>query len=324
MSRPTNPWLDNPLPVSSVQPNLEVTLNKFHCHYIPQPGTYLYRLDSYARDAAIHFHEMRGVGHPPEDVGYPGDVYINAKPNAHELWAMQKVGEDGTRQWARWVAKEAERIRHPHLMYRYLWCSTRGEVSWYSPFVFEALTKHENPEGSGRLGSLSLRCLGLTPGARCLRKRMIEAETTLLETRGPKTVATLETGSVDALVSASIHGESSIRPAVLMEGPQRLYPDDGQVKGHGPHQRGSVAPCSGTHSAYGCFTISSQKARTRKQSAFTAGCAHSRTRCTSSPSSWWPRGTSRTGRVVASSTSGWVGAVSEIRRGVVPSLWVSG
>ncbi|KZP14855.1 hypothetical protein FIBSPDRAFT_99435 [Athelia psychrophila] len=191
-----NPWLDNPLPTSVLQPNIEITLHKFNCHYIPEPGTYPYRLDTDGRDAAVHFYEMRGVGHTPRDAGYPGDVYVKVKPGMCELWAMLKIGEDGARQWVRWVPEEKEKIVHPHLKLRYLWCSTRGEVSWYSPYVFEALAKHENPNGTREAGELIAEMLRIDAERTLTSKRKDGSDENPTRDKRQKVGPTLDTGCV--------------------------------------------------------------------------------------------------------------------------------
>lgn len=132
-----NPWLDWPRPISLVQPNLQITLSKFQCH-ISETAGYPYRLNTHSgTEATIYFHEMRGFGNPPGDVGYPGDVYIDMSSGGPFLWATQMTNNG---EWKRWALDE--RMQHPHFPFRFLWCS-KGEVSWYCPAKFEQLSNHE-------------------------------------------------------------------------------------------------------------------------------------------------------------------------------------
>lgn len=143
-----NPWLDWPCPISLEKPKLQITLTNFHCHYLPRE-LHPYRLDTEpGAEATIYFHEMRGFGPPPGDVGYPGDVYIDMSPGAHGLWAIRTPNGG---EWTHWTPNEI--IQHPHITYYYLWCSTRGEVSWYPRIVHHALSQDEN-HGSRDAGAL--------------------------------------------------------------------------------------------------------------------------------------------------------------------------
>lgn len=95
-----NPWLDWPRPISLVQPNLQITLSKFHCQ-VSEATAYPYRLDTHpGTEAIIYFYEMRGFGNPPGDVGYPGDVYIDMSSGTPFLWATQMTNNG---EWKRWA-----------------------------------------------------------------------------------------------------------------------------------------------------------------------------------------------------------------------------
>lgn len=134
-----NPWLDWPCPISLEQPRLQITLKGFQLHH-EHHGLYPFRLNTKLGDeATIYFYEMHGFGPPPTDVGYPGDVYIDISPFAHALWAI--ITPNGG-EWTRWTPVKA--IQHPHIEYYYLWCSTRGEVSWYPGNMYSALSQNEN------------------------------------------------------------------------------------------------------------------------------------------------------------------------------------
>ena len=138
---------------------------------------YPYRLDSKA-PATITFYGMSGVGYPPHDVGYPGDIYIDNNTDSPAIWAMIKLKEDDTRQWVKWLPTDEARIGHPHLKFRYLWGSTRGEVSWYSPSTFEALLKQENPGGRRTAGELVAEMLRANTARKLNLRDTVETDQT--------------------------------------------------------------------------------------------------------------------------------------------------
>ena len=76
----------------------------------------------------IPYHEWRGQGSPPNDVGYPGDVYINMTPGKYSLYGRTNKG------WVIWNGLCYEKwqlVPHPHLDDRYLFCS-ETDIKWYS------------------------------------------------------------------------------------------------------------------------------------------------------------------------------------------------
>ncbi|KAF7985875.1 hypothetical protein HWV62_43744 [Athelia sp. TMB] len=138
---------------------------------------------------------MRGTGPPPDDVGYLGDVYLDIGRRSvdHGLWAMMTF-ENGRRKWMQWTPADEAKIEHPCLKRRYLWCSTRGEVSWYSPFVFEALSKHENQDGNRTAAELITEMLKVD--ARRSLKRTNEGDTDNARNKMPRLNLTQDVSSL--------------------------------------------------------------------------------------------------------------------------------
>jgi hypothetical protein len=119
------PWLDPP-PKSQIQPSLIVDLKRFHAHIIPDD--YPFQLDP-DRPTMVPFFEWRGRGAPPEDIGYPGDVYLDLTPDHFALYAYT------TTKWVKWVGPRVQKeqlIAHPHFHDdRFLRCSPTT-VGWYA------------------------------------------------------------------------------------------------------------------------------------------------------------------------------------------------
>ncbi|KII83352.1 hypothetical protein PLICRDRAFT_58426 [Plicaturopsis crispa FD-325 SS-3] len=89
------PWIDNPTPTSKIQPGIQVRLKTakiptddpcLDFDTITNEFFKIYRPFS-PDNSIIHFFEFRGQGPPPSDVGYPGDVYFDLKPDQkHRLY----------------------------------------------------------------------------------------------------------------------------------------------------------------------------------------------------------------------------------------------
>jgi hypothetical protein len=118
------PWL-NPPPKSKIQPSVIADLKTFHAHIIPDD--YPFRLDP-DRPTVVPFFEWRGRGAPPNDIGYPGDVYLDLTPDHFALYAY-------TTTWVKWVGPRVQKeqlIAHPHFRDdRFLRCS-QTTVGWYA------------------------------------------------------------------------------------------------------------------------------------------------------------------------------------------------
>lgn len=79
------------------------------------------------------YHEFRGVGAPPEDIGDVGDIYFDLTPESYavygrypKLWIKweQVVGKDGP-------FSNRGLLSHPFLTDKYLWINKSGGV-WFS------------------------------------------------------------------------------------------------------------------------------------------------------------------------------------------------
>ena len=76
----------------------------------------------------VHYFEFRGQGAPPDDVGHPGDVWLNLKPGEYALHARLAT------EWVLWPGPrkaKKQMFAHPLVDGRYLWC-TRKHVLWYT------------------------------------------------------------------------------------------------------------------------------------------------------------------------------------------------
>jgi hypothetical protein len=76
----------------------------------------------------IPYHEWRGQGRPPNDIGYPGDIYVDLTPGKYSLYGRTKSG------WVPWTGLNFEKwhlVAHPHLDDRFLFCG-ESDIKWYS------------------------------------------------------------------------------------------------------------------------------------------------------------------------------------------------
>ncbi|THH17594.1 hypothetical protein EW146_g3261 [Bondarzewia mesenterica] len=76
----------------------------------------------------VHYFEFRGQGPPPDDLGHPGDVWLNLKPGEYALSARMLT------EWVLWPGPrkaKKQMFAHPLVEGRYLWC-TRKHVLWYT------------------------------------------------------------------------------------------------------------------------------------------------------------------------------------------------
>jgi hypothetical protein len=95
-----------------------------------------YRYEFEPGNHTVYYYEIRGLGPPPNDIGYPGDVYIDMTPGSPAIYAM------GNDEWTIWHGHikhlvgprgryEPLGFPHPLLRDRFLWCSDKSVV-WYS------------------------------------------------------------------------------------------------------------------------------------------------------------------------------------------------
>jgi hypothetical protein len=130
-----NPWLDNPTPVSKEYPEIQFRLKDFHnsTRLMHARGrTWPYRLHLFD-EAMIMFFEFRGYGPPPDDVGHPGDVYIDLTRSIGSPYLLYVHGLD---QWdcVDWSSDPDQSSfpvpKHPLLKDRFLSGTKGKQFSW--------------------------------------------------------------------------------------------------------------------------------------------------------------------------------------------------
>ncbi|KIM77907.1 hypothetical protein PILCRDRAFT_605648 [Piloderma croceum F 1598] len=105
-------------------PTLKFT--KILAHNMPKG--YPYRFGPRDKSNMIPYYEWRGKGPPPDDIGHPGDLYLDLTPGNYALHAHT------TKKWVKWVGPRTKKeglLAHPHLKDRYLDCSDRF-IGWYA------------------------------------------------------------------------------------------------------------------------------------------------------------------------------------------------
>lgn len=120
-TRLPNPWLDDPVPKSIIQPGITATL-QFFSHDVKELERYLYRLGG-NNESQVVYYEYLGMGPPPRDIGYPGDIYIDTTPDAEAAYGRGFWG------WSE-PASSSDLAVHPQIVGRFLWCTAR-EVGWF-------------------------------------------------------------------------------------------------------------------------------------------------------------------------------------------------
>ncbi|KII93144.1 hypothetical protein PLICRDRAFT_35326 [Plicaturopsis crispa FD-325 SS-3] len=156
------PWLDNPKPTSKIQPNIKVKLKTFRLGFgdgqdpaswppegypyrpivpfLSEPPPWGKRRKSQPSrgSATVHYFEMHGRGPPPDDIGYPGDIYVDLNPRRYCLYYRDLA------QWSRyhhWQPKEdgyygsrrradPATTRHPLIDNVLLWIYPTGQLVW--------------------------------------------------------------------------------------------------------------------------------------------------------------------------------------------------
>ena len=136
------PWLDRPLPCSSIQPSLT---GPHRLHTLKVKPTQFRRTFPYERDAdqtTMPYFEWRGnSGAPPEDVGYPGDTYLDLTVAGHFMLYASISGK-----WVRWKPSidEDDIIGYPFLNDRFLWCQ-HNRITWYCINTIKRDLRTRNP-----------------------------------------------------------------------------------------------------------------------------------------------------------------------------------
>ncbi|RDB26244.1 hypothetical protein Hypma_006334 [Hypsizygus marmoreus] len=133
-----NPWLDNPRPSSELYPNVVRRLKKFknkkktmRSPRSPWP----YR--QYPKDGdVVLFFEYRGYGMPPDDIGLPGDIYLDLTTfgaSPHLLYSYHGSCGWICTTWSPDLSTTRFSLaRHPLLKDRYLWGTEAGGFMWFT------------------------------------------------------------------------------------------------------------------------------------------------------------------------------------------------
>jgi len=122
-----SPWVTDPNPRSAEQPNVYRVVKWLRRPTHLPTSTYPYR-DHPKKPTMIPYHEWRGQGRPPNDIGYPGDIYVNLTPGKYSLYGRTKSA------WVPWTGLNFEKwhlVAHPHLDDRFLFCG-ESDIKWYS------------------------------------------------------------------------------------------------------------------------------------------------------------------------------------------------
>ena len=86
--------------------------------------------------AVIIYHEFRGVRTPADDIGEPGDIYVDLTPDAYSLYMMMQGWTAYERmplhiiQGDQGCKGDWNELSHPFLAHIYLWVSIRKGVVW--------------------------------------------------------------------------------------------------------------------------------------------------------------------------------------------------
>lgn len=118
---------------TTATPGVERTLKSTACK---RPDEVPKELEHRKKDGEVIHWEFSGPGLPVDDVGEPGDVWIDSTPGAYGLWSMdlsytwtpwkglhekEKSSETGNLEWV-------FHSKHPYLDTRHLWVRARGVV----------------------------------------------------------------------------------------------------------------------------------------------------------------------------------------------------
>lgn len=123
-----NPWLDSPPPSA---PYLQYASLRWFIARSHE--NYHYRING----SKLYFYEIHGHGPPQNDIGYPGDIYVDLTPLPYLIYVREQ------NQWVCWnwspthpSKKLFGLVRHPLITGRILWvCAapSNPHLSWYHP-----------------------------------------------------------------------------------------------------------------------------------------------------------------------------------------------
>jgi hypothetical protein len=132
------PWLDNPAPTSCIQLGITRELKTFRVNKWYFPTHYPYRMHgpqirgSHTQIRTVPFFLFGGLGSPPNDIGYPGDIYRDTTARDYTLYARFK------NTWVPWtgvatagepIHEHSNLLHHPNLTAHFLWCTDSG-ITW--------------------------------------------------------------------------------------------------------------------------------------------------------------------------------------------------
>lgn len=116
----------------------------FHARYDVQRGAnskkppYDYR----KKLTTVSYTEFRGAGHPNDEFGAVGDIYLDITPHRHELYAKYPS------QWEKRPGPGFKKtsLAHPEYANCFLWYSLEeGNVGWYSRNKGDTISMGEPP-----------------------------------------------------------------------------------------------------------------------------------------------------------------------------------
>jgi hypothetical protein len=131
------PWVDNPPPTSHIQPGVTHELKTFPVSMWYFPTHYPYRTHGRIRGPetqtrTVPFYLFVGIGPPPKDIGYPGDIYRDKTVRDYALYARF------VNIWVPWTGRptaddtiheHSNLLHHPYLTAHFLWCTENG-ITW--------------------------------------------------------------------------------------------------------------------------------------------------------------------------------------------------
>lgn len=132
LQRLPHPWLDNSWPKSKDRPDIFYQLKSFLAPYLP--AQYPYKPLPQRNAQKIHYFLFTGFGLPPNDIGYPGDIYMDSTGHTYALYGRMK------NHWEPWTGilstagkmrRIANLIGHPNFPGFYLWCKGNN-IAWLS------------------------------------------------------------------------------------------------------------------------------------------------------------------------------------------------
>ncbi|KII83353.1 hypothetical protein PLICRDRAFT_127342 [Plicaturopsis crispa FD-325 SS-3] len=137
------PWVDYPIPMYSNLPGFAIRLTYF-CTDAGDaqwpPPDYPYRLDG-TDPRRVHYYSMSGCGDPPNDIGYPGDVYLDVTPGQR-----RRLFYRNSKYWVQnpeVPATTSMPARHPYASAILIGGGAKSSIglAWYSPDVIAGMRK---------------------------------------------------------------------------------------------------------------------------------------------------------------------------------------